>query len=101
MAMKLEKSWHHKLCDEIEKPYVRILKDFLEKEKEESQTIFPPEPLIFNAFLHTPFDEVKVVIIGQDPYHGQGQAHGLSFSVPEGIRLPPPSKISFWNCSRM
>jgi uracil-DNA glycosylase len=95
MAMKLEKSWHQQLSEEIEKPYVSLLKEFLEKEKEEKQVVFPPEPLIFNAFLHTPFDQVKAVIIGQDPYHGQGQAHGLSFSVPEGVRFPPSLKNVF------
>lgn len=95
MAMKLEKSWHQKLSEEIDKPYVSILKDFLEKEKDDQQTIFPPEPLIFNAFLQTPYDAVKVVIIGQDPYHGPGQAHGLSFSVPDGVRPPPSLKNIF------
>jgi uracil-DNA glycosylase len=95
MALKLEKSWHHKLSEEIDKPYLKILKDFLEKEKDENHLIFPPEPLIFNAFLQTPYDAVKVVIIGQDPYHGQGQAHGLSFSVPDGVRPPPSLKNIF------
>ena len=95
MAMKLEKSWRIALSHEIEKPYIQILRDFLEKEKIDKQTIFPPEPLIFNAFLQTPFDQVKVVLIGQDPYHGQGQAHGLSFSVPSGVRLPPSLKNIF------
>jgi len=95
MVMKLEKSWYHKLAEEMEKPYIRLLKDFLEKEKADQQCIFPPEPFIFNAFLHTPFDAVKAVIIGQDPYHGPGQAHGLSFSVGEGIRFPPSLKNIF------
>lgn len=95
MAMKLEKSWYQKLSDEIDKPYVKILKDFLERERVDQHVIFPPEPLIFNAFLQTPFDTVKVVIIGQDPYHGLGQAHGLSFSVPQGVRFPPSLKNIF------
>lgn len=95
MTMKLEKSWHQKLSEEIEKPYIQILKDFLAKEKTEGQAVFPQDSLIFNAFLNTPFDQVKVVIIGQDPYHGPGQAHGLSFSVPSGISLPPSLKNIF------
>lgn len=90
MRMKLEASWYHQLHDEIEKPYIKQLKDFLAREKIGKKIVYPPEPLVFNAFLHTPFDRVKVVIIGQDPYHGPGQAHGLSFSVPCGI-VPPPS----------
>ena len=65
---------------------------FLHKEKREGKTIYPPGPLIFNAFELTPFDKVRVVIIGQDPYHGPGQAHGLSFSVPDGIAIPPSLK---------
>ncbi len=95
MVMKLEKSWHQKLLEEIEKPYIRILKDFLSKEKLDRQIVFPQETLIFNAFLNTPFDQVKIVIIGQDPYHGPGQAHGLSFSVPSGVSLPPSLKNIF------
>jgi uracil-DNA glycosylase len=90
MNMKLEKSWYEKLKEEINQPYIQELKDFLEQEKKEGKTIYPPEPLIFNAFLQTPFNKVKVVIMGQDPYHGPGQAHGLSFSVLPGI-TPPPS----------
>lgn len=95
MTIKLEKSWYNRLSEEIQKPYIQILKDFLEREKAEGRNIFPPEPLIFNAFLNTPFDQVKVVLIGQDPYHGQGQAHGLSFSVPSGVRFPPSLKNIF------
>jgi len=68
---------------------MQTLKTFLQQEKVAGKTIFPPGPLIFNAFNHTPFDKVRVVIIGQDPYHGPGQAHGLSFSVPPGVALPP------------
>jgi uracil-DNA glycosylase len=92
MSMKLEASWHRKLKEEISEPYIKELKAFLEKEKQARKVVYPPEPLVFNAFLHTPYDAVKVVIIGQDPYHGAGQAHGLSFSVPCGIPLPPSLK---------
>lgn len=92
MGMKLEASWHHQLQNEIEQPYIKQLKDFIVQEKAQNKVVYPPESLIFNAFLHTPFDKVKVVIIGQDPYHGPGQAHGLCFSVPCGIPLPPSLK---------
>ncbi|MEI6242551.1 MAG: uracil-DNA glycosylase [Chlamydiota bacterium] len=88
--MYLEKKWFSLLQDEMEKPYMKELNTFLQSERKGNTPIFPPENLIYNAFCQTPFEEVKVVIIGQDPYHGKGQAHGLSFSVPEGI-LPPPS----------
>jgi uracil-DNA glycosylase len=93
--MKIEKSWHAKLKEEIEKPYIKILKEFLEKEKTEGHAIYPPESLVFNAFSKTPYDKVQVVIIGQDPYHGPGQAHGLCFSVPEGVMAPPSLKNIF------
>lgn len=93
--MKIEKSWHAKLKEEIEKPYIKILKEFLEKERAEGHAIYPPEPLVFNAFSKTPYDKVQVVIIGQDPYHGPGQAHGLCFSVPEGVVAPPSLKNIF------
>lgn len=92
MSMKLEKSWHEKLKNEIDQPYIQDLKKFLEDEKKAGKTVYPPESLVFNAFLQTPFDNVKVVIVGQDPYHGPGQAHGLSFSVLPGIALPPSLK---------
>jgi uracil-DNA glycosylase len=88
--MKIEKSWRERLREEIEKPYVGKLKHFLESERE--RTVYPPRELVFNAFLQTPYEQVKVVIMGQDPYHGARQAHGLSFSVPEGIPLPPSLK---------
>lgn len=93
--MQIEKSWHEKLKEELQKPYIQDLKNFLEQEKREGQIVYPPEPLVFNAFLQTPFDLVKVVIMGQDPYHGAGQAHGLSFSVPRGITPPPSLKNIF------
>jgi uracil-DNA glycosylase len=85
---KIEVSWKQILADEFKKDYFSSLKLFLIEEKKHYK-IFPPGGLIFNAFNHTPFDEVKVVIIGQDPYHGPSQAHGLSFSVPIGIAQPP------------
>lgn len=86
---QLQPSWQAVIGDELEKPYMQALRDFLRQEKAAGKTIYPPSPLIFNAFNHTPFEQVRVVIIGQDPYHGPHQAHGLSFSVPNGIALPP------------
>jgi uracil-DNA glycosylase len=82
-------SWLEVLKTEFEQPYFTAIKAFLLEEKKNGKTIYPPGHLIFNAFNLTPFNEVKVVIIGQDPYHGAGQAHGLSFSVPQGIAKPP------------
>ena len=95
MGITIEKSWHEKLKEEIQKPYIKELKEFLEKEKAEGQIIYPPENSIFHAFTKTPYDNVKVVIVGQDPYHGRGQAHGLSFSVLPGITPPPSLKNIF------
>ena len=87
----LEMSWQQKLGDELKQPYVTELAAFVEKEYATAPVpIYPPKELIFNAFYQTPFDQVKVLIMGQDPYHGAGQAHGLSFSVPKGVK-PPPS----------
>jgi uracil-DNA glycosylase len=84
----IEETWKAVLSDEFNKPYFLELKEFLIEEKKKFR-IFPPGHLIFNAFNSTPFQKVKVVIIGQDPYHGYGQAHGLCFSVPDGIPKPP------------
>jgi uracil-DNA glycosylase len=84
----IEESWKSVLSDEFTKPYFTELKSFLVEEKKKFR-VFPPGPLIFNAFNHTPFGKVKVVFIGQDPYHGYGQAHGLCFSVPNGVAKPP------------
>ncbi len=84
----LETSWKEALHSEFEAPYFSALKTFLIEEKRK-HAVYPPGHLIFNAFEHTPFEAVKVVILGQDPYHGPGQAHGLCFSVPEGIKQPP------------
>ena len=89
MDVKIESQWKSVLSDEFSKPYFRELAAFLHREKDAGQTIYPPGSLIFNAFALTPFNDVKVVILGQDPYHNPGQAHGLSFSVPDGVALPP------------
>ena len=85
---QINDSWKDILNDEFQKEYFVKLKQFLVEEKK-TQTIYPAGNLIFNAFDKTPFDSVKVVILGQDPYHGPGQAHGLCFSVPEGVKIPP------------
>lgn len=91
----LHPSWQAVIGDELNKPYMQSLRGFLAEQKSAGKTIYPPMPLIFNAFNSTPFEKVRVVIIGQDPYHGDGQAHGLSFSVPEGIKLPPSLRNIF------
>ena len=90
MDVKIETQWKEKLSGEFDKEYFANLVKFLHAEKAAGKTIYPPGGLIFNAFALTPFDKVKVVILGQDPYHGPNQAHGLSFSVPDSI-TPPPS----------
>ncbi|HRN54869.1 MAG TPA: uracil-DNA glycosylase [Agriterribacter sp.] len=95
MDVKIESSWKTILKDEFAKPYFEQIVLFLKTEKMAGKTIYPPGPLIFNAFEQTPFDKVKVVIIGQDPYHGPGQAHGLCFSVQNGVP-PPPSLINIF-----
>jgi uracil-DNA glycosylase len=87
--VQLEKSWLNVLQKEFDQSYMQQLKDFLLHEKQSGQIIYPPSAQIFSAFEHTPFDKVKVVIIGQDPYHGDGQAHGMCFSVNKGIDIPP------------
>lgn len=89
VSPQIEESWKKVLATEFQQPYFADLKAFLVAEKKAGRRIFPPGPEIFNAFNSTPFDEVKVVIIGQDPYHGPGQAHGLCFSVQKGVRTPP------------
>lgn len=88
MEVKIDDSWKEQLKDEFEKDYFVRLTEYIRNEYRTKQ-IFPPAKFIFNAFDHTPFDKVKVVILGQDPYHNDGQAHGLSFSVPDGIAAPP------------
>ncbi len=89
MQVKIDPSWQEVLQSEFDKPYFALLSSTLHKEKEAGITIYPPGSKIFNAFALTPFDKLKVVIIGQDPYHNPGQAEGLSFSVPHGIPAPP------------
>ena len=88
MEWILEESWREKLKDEMDEPYYRELVDKVQEEYE-NETCYPPEDKIFNALNLCPFDKVKVVIMGQDPYFNPGQAMGLSFSVPEGVQLPP------------
>lgn len=88
-AVKIHQSWFNKLENEFNSLYFNDLRKFLYSEKEAGNRIYPPGKFIFNAFEKTPFDKVKVVILGQDPYHNEGQAHGLSFSVMPGIRKPP------------
>lgn len=90
--VKIEDSWKEVLADEFGKPYFDSIKSHLVKSKEEGKTIYPPGRLIFNAFNTTPFHKVKVIILGQDPYHNPGEAMGLSFSVPKGVRIPPSLK---------
>lgn len=87
--VQLDPSWKAKLATEFDAPYMKQLKQFLVEQKQKGKVIFPPGPEIFSAFNLTPFDKVKVVIIGQDPYHGPGQAHGLCFSVKPGVQTPP------------
>ena len=87
--VQIEQSWKDVLQEEFEKPYFKDVVRFLREEKTAGKIMYPPGPLIFNAFNSTPFDKVKVVIIGQDPYHNPGEAMGLSFSVPKGVRVPP------------
>jgi len=89
---KIEEAWKKALTDEFNSAYFKELKNFLIEEKAKGKNIFPPGPQIFNAFNSTPFEDVRVVIIGQDPYHGKGQAHGLCFSVNKGITIPPSLK---------
>lgn len=91
MNVQMEESWHRRLAPEFEKPYFEALTTFVRQEYT-SGPCYPPGRLIFHAFEATPFDKVKVVILGQDPYHEPGQAHGLCFSVPDGIALPPSLK---------
>ncbi len=90
MDVRIEHGWKEVLKDEFRKDYFLQIVTWLKTEKISGRVIFPPGSLIFNAFEQTPFDSLKVVLLGQDPYHGPGQAHGLSFSVPDGVK-PPPS----------
>lgn len=92
MNVIIEPSWKEALSSEFDKPYFAELAAALHREKADGVTIYPPGSLIFNAFALTPFNRVRVVILGQDPYHNPGQAEGLSFSVPHGVPLPPSLK---------
>lgn len=87
-GIQLEPSWQAELEQELQSPYFTGLQEFVARERKQ-KTIYPPERLVFSAFDQTPFDQVKIVILGQDPYHGPGQAQGLCFSVPAGVKLPP------------
>jgi len=89
MDVQIEESWKDVLHAEFSKPYFENIAAFLKTEKAQGKTIYPPGSLIFNAFEKAPFKKLKVLLLGQDPYHGKGQAMGLSFSVPKGIRQPP------------
>ncbi|MBN2610742.1 MAG: uracil-DNA glycosylase [Bacteroidales bacterium] len=91
---RIEPSWKEILKDEFNSDYFALLKEFLVEEKSKSE-VYPPGNLIFNAFNLTPFDKVRIVLLGQDPYHGRGQAHGLCFSVPDGV-APPPSLVNIF-----
>lgn len=95
MEVKIDSSWKDALKDEFAKPYFGEIVTFLRMEKQLGKTIYPPGSQIFNAFNLTPFDNVKVVLLGQDPYHGRGQAHGLCFSVADGVK-PPPSLVNIF-----
>ena len=98
--IKLEASWKEALREEFEQPYMRSLGEFLRAEKAAGKVIYPPGPLIFNALNSTPLEQVRVVIIGQDPYHGPGQAHGLCFSVQPGVPAPPSLQNIFKELKR-
>lgn len=91
MIKNINAMWKKVLAEEFKKPYFQELTTFIDSEYS-STTVYPPQNQLFSAFTHTPFEQVQVVILGQDPYHGDRQAHGLSFSVPEEIRIPPSLK---------
>lgn len=93
--VRLEPSWKARIGPYLDRPEMQALAAFLREEKAQGKAIYPPGKDIFNAFTYTPFDAVRVVILGQDPYHGPGQAHGLSFSVPPGVRVPPSLQNMF------
>ena len=94
MDVKIEESWKKQLQEEFDQPYFNQLTEFVKSEYA-TQTVYPPAKLTFNAFEQCPFDKVKVVILGQDPYHGPGQAHGLCFSVNDGVDFPPSLRNIF------
>lgn len=95
LPFNIEPSWNEVLKDELKAPYLTELATFLKNEESTAFAYFPSKESVFNAFLKTPYDQVRVVILGQDPYHGIGQAHGLSFSVPCGVPLPPSLRNIF------
>ncbi len=95
MDVQIEAGWKKELKSEFDEDYFKKIANFLKEEKKAGKVIYPPGKLIFNAFEHTPFHKVKVVILGQDPYHNVGQAMGLSFSVPDGV-APPPSLVNIF-----
>lgn len=95
MDVKIEESWKEILKEEFDKPYFHNIATHLKTERQQGKTIYPPGSFIFNAFNTTPFKDVKVVILGQDPYHGPNQAHGLCFSVQKGVP-PPPSLVNIF-----
>ncbi len=99
-SIQLEASWLKHLAPEFEKPYMRELRAFLGAEKAAGVQVFPPGAEIFNAFAHTPLERTRVVILGQDPYHGPGQAHGLCFSVRPGVATPPSLQNIFKEIER-
>lgn len=94
-ASSLPQEWQAAIGDEFNQPYMQQLREFLNAQAATNKTIFPPKCFIFNAFQHTDFNQVRVVILGQDPYHGPNQAHGLSFSVPAGVPHPPSLRNIF------
>ena len=98
--VNLHDSWMQHLGDEFQQPYMQQLKQFLQQQKQQGKVVFPRGSLIFNALNTTAFNDVKVVILGQDPYHGPGQAHGLSFSVLPGVRFPPSLQNIFKEITR-
>jgi uracil-DNA glycosylase len=100
LSLNIEESWHRHIANEWQQPYYSELVRFLREEQANNQLIYPPAEQVFAAFENTPFDKVKVVILGQDPYHGEGQANGLCFSVAPGVRVPPSLKNIFKELNR-
>ncbi len=92
MTMRIPKSWHETLEGELSQPYISDLKKYLEEERSRGAVVYPTAEAVFSAFSYCSFDQVKVVIMGQDPYHGPNQAQGLCFSVSRGLRIPPSLK---------
>lgn len=95
IVVTIHPSWKEHLLEEFQKPYMQDLSRFLKAEKTRGVRVYPPGPLIFSAFNHTPLHKVKVVILGQDPYHKEGQAHGMAFSVNHGVDIPPSLRNIF------